>query len=463
MRPLIIILLSFFCCISVSAQTSISGDWEGAINIQGQQLKVIFDIEGEPQNYSGTLDIPQQGAMELNLTRVEQKSDSVFFTFFTGQGNGEFKGVLETDSLITGMYHQGMSSFPFEIKKQKSVVEPEEVLGEGRELIISTETVNIGGTLVTPENSEYSPLVIMISGSGAQDRNSNIFGFKVFAEIAEYLEQQGISSFRYDDRQIGESTGTFSEATLDMLAGDVNRIIEYLNNLEDEYFSEIILLGHSQGGVVAGKVADENPEVDQLILMASTGVSLKEILSFQVEQAYGEEIHSEEDVEKEISLREELMMAIRDDGDIEAAKQNYVDHYYSMIEALPASQKAGIADIDAFVNRQADQLAAVYGSPQTKSLLFYDPKDDLRELDIPVLVLFGGKDTQVTIEQNSAPIEKALTEADTEFEVEAFPEANHLFQKAESGQVAEYSMLEKEFVDGFLDSIAGWVSKNVDN
>jgi pimeloyl-ACP methyl ester carboxylesterase len=449
-----------FCYFSVNAQTSISGDWEGAINIQGQQLKIIFHVEGELGNYSGTLDIPQQGAMGLNLTRAEQKSDSVFFTFFTGQGNGDFKGILESDSLITGTYTQGAAAFPFEVKKQRSISEPEAVLGEGKELIISTETVEIGGTLVTPENSENTPLVIMISGSGAQDRNSEVLGFKIFAEIAEYLQQQGISSFRYDDRQVGKSTGAFSDATLNMLASDVKAIIDYLNNIEGESFSEIIILGHSQGGVVAGKVADENQEIEQLILMASTGVSLKEVLRFQVEQAYGQGIYSEQAVQTEIQLREELMVAIRDDENIETAKQNYIAQYRGMIEALPETQKAGIPDIDALVNRQADQLVAVFGSPQTKSLLFYDPSEDLKEIDIPVLVLFGGKDTQVTEELNRMPIEEALKESGTEYEVRVFSEANHLFQKANSGQVSEYATLEKKFVDGFLGYVAEWILNN---
>lgn len=460
MRLLALTLLSLFYCFSVNAQTSISGDWEGAINIQGQQLKVVFHIEGESGNYSGTLDIPQQGATGLNLTRTEQKADSVFFTFFTGQGNGDFEGILESDSLIKGIYKQSTAAFPFEVEKQRSSEESEKIIGEGKELIIASGAVEIGGTLVTPESPENSPLVIMISGSGAQDRNSDIFGFKIFAEIAEYLKKQGISSFRYDDRQIGRSTGSFSDATLEMLAGDVNAIIDHLKEFEGESFSEIILIGHSQGGVVAGKVANENGEVDKLILMASTGVSLKEVLHFQVEQAYGEGVHSEQAVEKEIRLREELMVAIRDNGDVETAKQNYVEQYRGMIESLPESQKAGIRDINTFVNQQVDQLVAVYGSPQVKSLLFYDPAKDLAELDIPVLVLFGGKDTQVTEELNRKPIERALEKAEVSHEVELFPDANHLFQRAETGQVAEYALLEKEFADGFLKKITEWIKEN---
>ncbi|HET8865374.1 MAG TPA: dienelactone hydrolase family protein, partial [Gracilimonas sp.] len=151
---------------------------------------------------------------------------------------------------------------------------------------------------------------------------------------------------------------------------------------------------------------------------------------------------------------------IRDEKDIELAKQNYIRHYEGMLKLLPESEKTGIPDIDAFVNKQADQLVAVYGSDQTKSLLFYDPTEDLKELNIPVLVLFGGKDTQVTEEMNRKPIENALETAGVSYEVEIFTDANHLFQQADSGNVSEYALLEKEFVDGFLKEITKWIKEN---
>ena len=443
----------------VQAQPSIVGEWKGAINIQGQQLGVIFDIEGQPGDLSGTLDIPQQGAMGLSLTRVEQKSDSVFVTFFTGQGNGDFFGTFSSNSLISGTYSQGPASFPFEIKKQVDSGEPGIEPGRGEDLVIQGNDVEIGGTLVYPEAVNEAPLVILISGSSAQNRDSNIFEFKIFAEIAEHLKSNGIASFRYDDRQIGESTGNFMNTTLDMLADDVDAIIDYLTTMKGKTFGDVILLGHSQGGVVAGKVAAENDKVDRLILMASTGVPLKDILRFQVKQGFGEGIHDEGDVEKEISLREEMMVAIRDGEDMEEAKQKYLEHYKSMLEKLPEEQKSGLPDIDTFVQQQVQQLAGYYSTRQTQSLLFYDPAKDLAELDIPVLVLFGGKDTQVTEEMNRAPIENALEEAGTEYQVDVLPEANHLFQDANSGQVSEYAMLDKAFVDEFLETISEWIVK----
>ncbi|MDR9415986.1 MAG: alpha/beta fold hydrolase [Gracilimonas sp.] len=461
MRSFILFLSTFlFSVLNLHAQTSILGNWEGAINIQGQQLKVIFNIEGESNNLTGTIDIPQQGAMGLKLTQAEQRADSVFLTFFTGQGNGKFEGTFQADSLIRGTYSQGAASFPFEIQKQHKIEAKDQKTGLGKDLIITADNNTIGGTLVTPDNSKPSPLVILISGSGAQDRDSNIFGFKVFAELSEQLKKEGISSFRFDDRQVGQSSGAFAEATLQMLSEDVGAIIDHLLTLENHQFQKIILLGHSQGGVVAGKLAAQNEKIDKLILMASTGVPLKDVLRFQVKEAFGSGIYPEAQVEKEINLRESLMEAIRHNGHIETTKENYASHYKKMLNTLSVSQRANLGNIDSLAQEQASQLEQAYSSPQMQSLLFYDPKIDLEQLEIPVLVLFGGKDTQVTETLNRQPIKRALERSESRYEIELFSNANHLFQKANTGQVIEYQTLEKKFISGFTDTLSTWILEN---
>ncbi|MTI87308.1 MAG: alpha/beta hydrolase [Balneolaceae bacterium] len=456
MKKLLFLIMISLLGLKVHAQTPLSGKWKGVIEIQGQQLTVIFNIEGQPVNYSGTLDIPQQGAKDLPLSQAEQKGDSVLFVFNAGQVTGTFEGMLESETQISGMYQQGPGRFPFKLEKQQST-DAETQIGEGTDLIIPKGDIDIGGTLVVPENTPRPPLVIMISGSGAQNQDSNIFEFKPFAILAEHLKSQGIASFRYDDRQIGKSTGSFANATLDTLASDVDAIILHLQQSDEITPTDIILLGHSQGGVVAGKVASENEEVDQLILMASTGISIKEILRFQVQQALSGGTHSQEDIETEIENREMLMEAIRKGEELEEAKQNYINHYKDMLNNLPDAQKAGIPDIPTFAKRQTDQLVTVYSSPQMQSLLFHQPGEDLKQLKIPALVLFGEKDTQVTEKLNREPIEQALQKAGVDYTVEVIPTANHLFQKANTGMATEYASLEKQFVDGFKAIISEWI------
>lgn len=458
MKKLTFCIGLLFLTVPSLAQLTLSGEWEGAIDIRGQKLIVIFHIEGESGNYSGTLDIPQQGANGLQLKKVELIRDSVSIAFKAGQVAGEFNGLLEQDTLITGTYTQGVSSLPFRVSKTEAN-KTNDSMGEGPELLIEKGAIQIGGTLVLPKNITSAPLVIMISGSGAQNRDSEIFNFKIFAHIADHLQQQGIASFRYDDRQIGQSTGSFSEATLDTLVSDVKAIIQHLSDSIEFKFDEIILLGHSQGGIVAGKLAAEYEAVDKLVLMASSGISLKQILRFQVRQAYGTNIHAHEEVSKEISAREKLMTAIREDDKVEEAKIAYKEQYIAMLNNLPEQQRSGIRDVDAVAQRQVDLLEQTYRNPQMQSLLFYDPTQDLRQIDIPVLVLFGEKDTQVTTELNRDPIENALKEAGGAFQIKTIPDANHLFQKANTGGANEYALLDKNFIEGFLNSISSWIKK----
>jgi hypothetical protein len=311
-----------------------------------------------------------------------------------------------------------------------------------------------------PNGEIKAPLLIMSSGSGAQDRNSEIFGFKIFSIISQYLAERGIPSFRYDDRGVGSSTGNFGNTTIDDLASDVEAVIQYFLNSETNNFQTFAVLGHSQGGIVAGKVAAENEGVHQLILMGSTAPSLSEILRYQVEFAYSASTIDQSLVEKEIDAREELMRAITYGNDIESAKESYIHAYTDVLNNLPEAQKNSITNITSTVNTQTEQLIQIYSAPQTKSLLFYVPTNDLEKITAPTLVLFGGKDTQVTIAQNQDKIRDALVKSGTDFQFKVFDNANHLFQNAETGLANEYPFLDKKFVEGFLDHIAEWMLSN---
>lgn len=461
MKKLVTFLLFLIFTGTVSAQPSLTGSWEGSITIQQQQLGVIFHIDGEQGNYSGTLDIPAQGASGLPLIYVVSREDSVSMAFNTGNGIGEFKAQFVDQNSFEGTYIQSGTEFPFQAQRQN----PSDVdvvnAGAGEDLIIRSNNVSIGGTLVVPDSINQPELVILLSGSGVQNRDSEIVGFRPFADIAEYLKMQGIASFRFDDRQIGQSTGSFSNASLSTLASDVNSIIQFMRDSVDTQFGEITLLGHSQGGIVAGEVAQTNPEVSKLILMASPTVSMVRILRFQVRQSYQQIDLPEEIVEEEIAARERLMQAIVDAVEIEEAGENYKAAYRQVLNSLSEEQLAALPeDRESFVERQTNQLVSFYSTPQMQSLLFYDPTEDLSELSIPVLVIFGGKDSQVPVDLNETPARNALRQAGIQFQITVVEDGNHLFQEAESGDVQEYATLEKQFIDGFLPILSDWIESN---
>jgi pimeloyl-ACP methyl ester carboxylesterase len=298
----------------------------------------------------------------------------------------------------------------------------------------------------------------MISGSGQQDRDETltpISNFKPFAVLADSLTNDGLATFRYDDRGVGQSTGNFDNATLDMLASDVEAITREVRTMPDHKFEQIILLGHSQGGMVAGKLAAESSAIDKVILMASTGVPLKEVLRFQVKQAFaGSDIDSAL-IEQEVAAREQLMQAIREQKNIPQAKETYQQR----IKTIQLAAGADSTQASSMAKQQAEQLTTNFSSPQMQSLLFYNPVEDLAKLDTAVLVLFGGKDTQVPVEINKEPIKKALETADVDYKIEVFESANHLFQEANTGSVQEYSSLKEQFIDEFTSTISNWIIK----
>ena len=338
------------------------------------------------------------------------------------------------------------------------VVSTASISAQDLDLIIPNNGIEIGGTLTKADTERELPLVILITGSGAQDRDETILGFKPFKIIADSLKEAGIQSFRYDDRSVGNSTGIFAEATLDDLASDVKAITSYLSS---EYgYDEFILLGHSQGGVVAMRSIESNPDIVGVILMASPTVMMKEVINEQVSSLQALAGKTEKEIAKTLEFQELVYQAVKEGSGWDEVKTAYGDLVKAELEKLPEDQQAYVVDVDAFIEAQYKQQVLPMNIPQMRSLLFYDPLANFEEVKIPVLGIFGGKDTQVTPNQNKPPFEQACRNSGAACTVRVFPEANHLFQKANTGQVSEYRTLPKEFVSGFTGLMKGWIRDN---
>ncbi|MDT8428721.1 MAG: alpha/beta fold hydrolase [Pseudomonadales bacterium] len=326
------------------------------------------------------------------------------------------------------------------------------------EIVIDNDGTLIAGTLARPDGASGNvPLVIMISDSGAQARDAEIAGFPVFARLAEELLAAGIASFRFDDRQTGASSGEFAEATMDRLAADVAVIVDHFTVFYQQPFSHIVLLGHGQGGIVAGRLAARDTRIDKLVLMASTGVNQRRVLRHQAETSYAGLGLPQALIEEEASAREQLMFAISDEGDVAAAEAAYAQVYLKLLSHLPAGQKQNITDKATAAVQQAAQLRASYATAQMQSFLYHDPGTDLAGLAIPVLLLFGDKDTLVDPALHAPVLEEVLADSRAEYRSIVIPDANHLFQVAETGQVSEYPALEKAFSPALTEALHNWL------
>lgn len=329
------------------------------------------------------------------------------------------------------------------------------------DLIILADNIKIGGTLTIPTDLKTSSLVIMLSGSGDQDRDETLEGFKIMKVIAEHLASQGIASFRYDDRGVGESTGDFVNSTIEDHAKDLKGIMDYFKTNKEHPFTDFILFGHSQGGILAGKVAVRNESVKKVILMGAPAVPLVEVVLYQVRQEYEETTIPKSLIEADVTAHNKLMRAIEDDKNIDDAYQLFRQTTESILFEITSSEDVvDSLKIKQQATAKVDEFIIIYRLPSLTSFLYYDPSKDLEQLKVPVLGLFGGLDLQVPIFQNKDRMENALLKSGTDYHFITFENANHFFQKAKTGKRDKYSKLEKKFVDNFLDEISNWIIEN---
>lgn len=325
---------------------------------------------------------------------------------------------------------------------------------KSQEIIIDSGENQIGGTLLVPKNSKIKALVIMSSGSGQQDRDETLDGFKIFKVIAEHLAENGIASYRYDDRGVGKSTGDFVNSTLQDFSNDIVQIMNHFEKSSSDNFDEFILFGHSLGGIITGDVAAQDKRVKQIVLMASPSVPLIDLILFQERQNYRFQNINSDLIEAEISSHNQLMKAISKGENTDDILKGFEKNVKNILEVHPKYRHKNNSELDQMAKNKAKEFDIVYALPSIETYLYHDPAESISKLKIPVLALFGGKDKQVTIDQNKDKLEDALLGSKTKYQIKIFNEANHYFQHAITGNREEYEQLDKKFAQGFLECIS---------
>lgn len=322
----------------------------------------------------------------------------------------------------------------------------------------------LAGTLTVPRGDGPHPGVVLVSGSGAQDRdgmNPSMPGYRPLRWLADHLTRHGVAVLRFDERGIAGSTGDHEAATTADLADDVAAGLRHLARVDAVDAGRVGLLGHSEGSVIVGRVAALfAEEVAFVIAMAGPGLPYAEVVVTQVERIAAASGASAEEVAEAVAQQREVVALAQAEA-WAALEARLIEIATAQIAALPAEQRAQIPDPEALIAQQAAANVAAFQSPWLRFFFFsYDPRDDLRRITVPVLVLFGELDVQVDVAQNRGPFEAALAEAgNDDVTVVVVPQANHLFQQAVTGNVDEYLMLENAFIPGFLDTISEWVSE----
>jgi hypothetical protein len=280
------------------------GHWEGAIILPTGELQIKVDLSRQGDQVSGTIDIPQQGAAGLPLAGIEIDGSAITFAIKGVPGDPTFKGKL-SDGAITGDFVQGGGSFEF--KLGRDAVEPPKRPQEPKppfpydedEVSYTNGEITLAGTLTLPRTENRVPAALLITGSGAQDRNEALLGHKPFLVIADHLTRAGIAVLRVDDRGVGGSTGDVTQSTTADFATDVIAGVKFLKNHDRIDPKKIGVIGHSEGGLVGPLAASRSRDIAYVVMLAGTGVPGSEILPLQLELIARAEGLSEEAIAKQ--------------------------------------------------------------------------------------------------------------------------------------------------------------------
>ncbi len=319
--------------------------------------------------------------------------------------------------------------------------------------------IALAGTLTLPSAAGVYPAVILISGSGAQNRDEEISGHRPFLIIADHLTRHGIAVLRYDDRGVGQSTGDFKTATTADFASDAASALTYLKTRKEIHRDKIGLIGHSEGGLVASMVASNSKEVSFLVLLAGPGIELMKVLLMQQELIPRADGISESDIRAYIlPVHQEAYRMISVSTDRRTLKADLAKLIEATYDRTPPSLMPSDMTKEEVIATQSDK----WSSEWFKNLLNYDPAPILEKVGCPVLALNGEKDLQVTPKENLAGISEALKRSgNTDVTVKELQNLNHLFQNCETGSPTEYGTIEQTFSPIALMEMSDWILKQV--
>ncbi|OXG08369.1 hypothetical protein BC749_104254 [Flavobacterium araucananum] len=445
----ILLLLTTLASFLSNAQ-EISGQWNGFLKVPGTQLRVVFHVNKTENGYKTTMDSPDQKVAGIPVEKTTFENSILKLEIPGAQIS--YEGILNKDNIIVGKFTQGGRSSELNLSKEvleKTVYarpqEPqkpypyytEEVKFENK-----ADNIILAGTLSLPEKTGNFPVVLLITGSGQQNRDAELLGHKSFLVLADYLTRKGIAVLRFDDRGAGESTGDFAKATTIDFARDVQAGVDYLKTRKEINKNKIGLIGHSEGGIIAPIVAGNSTAVNFIVLLAGTGLRGDKLLLLQKELIERQSGVSESEIQKGREIYRGAYDIILASSINDENLKNSVNTYFK----------------SKYEENYAKALTGQITNNWIYVILKMDPATALAKVKCPVLALNGSKDLQVPATVNLEAIKKTLLKAGNKnVTTKEFPSLNHFFQECKTGSPEEYEKIEQTFSPIALDEIATWI------
>lgn len=454
-------IIAFLPLYSFSA-AQVTGDWFGTLKVQGLQMRLVLHISKTDQGLQSTLDSPDQAAFGIPVSKTAFVNPKLSLDL--AKLGAQFIGELNQDTL-SGQWLQAGRQLALNFTRKATgtsqlrrpqVPKPpypyrvEEVVFQNEEA-----GLQLAGTLTLPKGKGKHPVAILISGSGPQDRDESLAGHKPFWVLADHLTRQGIAVLRYDDRGTAQSSGNFAKSTTADFATDVESAIAFLRGRKDIHRKKIGLVGHSEGGIIAPMVAVRSKHVNFMVLLASTGVSGKDL---SLQQAQSLRTFEVPDEDAYLAFTERAIDIAASDGDLSVIRSKLSTHYENVRPVMASMLPEG-ANVDAFIQQQVQQMT----SPWSRYFYNYNPTDELALVKkCPVLSLNGTKDLQVLADVNQNGIRSALIKAgNKDVTIKKIENLNHLFQECETGAMAEYGTIEQTFAPEALQIISDWIQSKM--
>lgn len=448
MKAKILIPLLF---VVLQSYAQIEGYWKGEIDLGTLKLEMAFNITANENGYSATLDVPAQGAFDVPVDETTFQDGHLQLTM--SAMDASYSGMLK-DDVIEGEFTQHGMTFTLNLvkaeKKEQKKTRPQDPQPpfdyhiEEVTFVNEKEGNTLVGTLTIPKGEGPFPAMVLVSGSGQQDRDEELMNHRPFWVIADYCALHGVAVLRYDDRGIGGSTGEVENATSLDFSYDAEAAFDYLRNRKEINASKVGILGHSEGGIINFMVSARRPEVAFLVSLAGTSVNGIEV------------------------LKEQQAAILRASGMSEEAVQfsgNANAQLFDIIEASSSREEADslmrqLVKGWGYNEELTEQTVSQMTMPWMYYFLKYDPTEAIVKTNCPALLLNGSKDLQVIASQNLPGYEKIIADyGKTNLTLRDLPDLNHLFQHCEIGSPNEYFTIEETISPEVLEMIVGFVKK----